>query len=80
MYNTCFWALVDQAGMTAQEANKELSVGPSCAPSRAVLTRLYIVTGHHLEPEAGAPVLSIWHQLQSPTADVPQGFGARLGG
>lgn len=26
MYNTCFWALVDQAGMTAQEANKELSV------------------------------------------------------
>lgn len=26
MYNTCFWSLVLQGGLTAQEANKELSV------------------------------------------------------
>lgn len=88
MYNTCFWSLVLKGGLTAQEANKELSVCRSSllgSTSRRVVILLQSadpyssLSGNDIESKAGITLVEVRYQLQFATGDVQKGQYTPLG-
>jgi len=79
LYNTTFWALIQQGGMSAKEAHAALSVSATSAARilrlarRSRTSRPVLHTGISIGREERDPVLPFPYQLQQARSDVPKG-------
>jgi tRNA(His) 5'-end guanylyltransferase len=68
LYNTAFWALIQQGGLTAQEAHKELSGTVSSEKNEILFTR-FNINYSHLDAIYRRGSLILWEAIPTEQAE-----------